>query len=120
MFLCTLRDHGNDPGGTEFRAFFDRPLHAIEFEDGDGQREICNCCLENGFAKLKFHPAVLDGDNPRVVGTAMGNNIEFLIKLGAKNARQMIGVRTGQSGMVTGNFVGNPAAACHGNIVTLL
>ena len=49
---------------------------------------------------------------PRRTSVA-GGDVEFLADLGAEHAGEMVGVGADQGGVVSGDFVGDPAAAGH-------
>ena len=40
MSFGAAGDDGNDPGRAQFGALFDRPFHAVKFEDGKSERHI--------------------------------------------------------------------------------
>ncbi len=64
MRVGTVGDHRDDAGDAEFRAFFDRPFHAIEFEDGEQESEVRCRCGGDFVAEFEFDAAVGDfGDS---------------------------------------------------------
>jgi hypothetical protein len=106
-------DYWNDLCNAEFCAFFDRPFHTIEFEDGKEQREICGRGSGDFFGEVEFDTMFSDIRDASAAGDAIGNDVEFLADTGAQDAGQMIGMGAGERGVIFGEFVGDPAAAGH-------
>ena len=94
MLLRPLRDHRSQRGNAEFGRFLDGPLHAIEFVDGDderdGQRGIGLNLGDQVEADLvlgehRSHLGVKD--------VAAGNHIRLHARLRAQNTRHVRGLR---------------------------
>ena len=60
MRVGAAGDHGNDSRDAEFGAFFDRPFHAVEFEDGEQESDVGRRQLGEFFAEFELDPAVGD------------------------------------------------------------
>jgi hypothetical protein len=113
MFFGACGDYGNYPRDAELDAFFDGPVHAIEFEYRDRHSDFGGVGLLNDFAQLKFHAVRLNARNPATTHFSAAGNIELLANLGAQHLRQVTRVIAGQSGAVSGDFISNPSAASH-------
>ena len=79
-------DHGHDSRNSQLRAFLDRPLHAVELEDGEQERDVGTASGRNFFAEFKLDPAILDAHDASAADCATGGDIEFLPYAGAQDA----------------------------------
>ena len=57
-------DERDDTGNSQFGALLDRPLHAIEFEDGECYRNLKHCSSRKFLCEFELYAAVVDGNNP--------------------------------------------------------
>ena len=105
----------DNAGDTQFGAFLDRPLHAIEFEDGEQQRDVGDGGCGNFFPQFELDSALLDSHDASMADYGAGGDIEFLTDAGSQDADEMIGVFVGEGGMVARDFIGDPSAAGHGD-----
>jgi hypothetical protein len=109
-------DYRDDASDPDFRAFLDRPLHAVEFEDGEHQRD-----LRGGRplrkvllrAKRKLNAIIRDRSDCPAANFFAGRNVKLLPDLSAQDAGKVRGVLAHQSSCVSSYLVGHPAAACH-------
>src|SRR5271165_3413540 len=113
MLVGSPRDHRDDPSYTQFRAFLDRPLHAIELEDGQQQCDVDWRCGGNCFPELKLHAGVCNSHNAPAANHRPCGDIEFLADAGTQDADEVIGMVPGEGGLIATDFVGDPSAACH-------
>ena len=100
MRVRATRDYGHDLGHTQFRAFLDRPFQAVEFEDGQEQRDIERGRSGYFLSQFELHPAFPDGHNTSAPYNGTDCNIEFLSYASAQDADQMIGVVAGEGGVI--------------------
>ena len=112
-------DEWNDVRDSEFDSFFDGPLHAIEFEDGDGEGDVRSGRRRDHSAKLEFNAVFLDGEDVGFEDAFGGCEVEVLAWLGAEDSGEMQGVFTYEVGAIGIDLVGEPAAAGHWRIVCL-
>ena len=110
-----LGDNGNDPRHAQFRGFFDRPFHTVEFVDGEEEGNLRSSKFGDRVAQFEFDAAFVDCGEPRMTDCVGGDHIKFLADAGAKNAREMVGMGARKSSGVAVDFVGDPAAAGHGS-----
>jgi hypothetical protein len=113
MTFGPASDDGDDARRPQFRALLNCPFHAVELEDRESDGYIRDGGGRNFFPQFELHPAFLNANYPSATDTHTGGDIEFLPYAGAENARKMLGVASGESGMIAGDFVGHPAAAGH-------
>src|ERR1019366_354015 len=116
MLFSAPRNHGDDRGDVQFRALLDRPLHAIEFEDGEQQGDGNSLAGRDFFTQGELHSLVLHAGNGGPPDLLAASDFELLADARAQGARQVCGVRAGQGGAIAGELVGNPAASGHGVI----
>ena len=117
MGIGATRDQRNNSCNAEFSAFFNRPFHTIELEDGEDEREVRESRDRHFLAKCELDSALLDFCDASAAHDGTGSNIEFLSNSGAENASQMVGVFAGKSGAVVREFVGDPSASGHSSRV---
>src|ERR1019366_10027824 len=113
MLFRAPRNYGNDRGDVQFRALLDRPLHAIEFEDGQQQGDGHGLAGRDFFAQGELHALVLYAGNGGPADLLAACDLELLADARAQGTRQMRGVRAGQGSTIAGELVGNPAASGH-------
>jgi hypothetical protein len=111
MRIRPPRNHRNNPRHPNLGAFFNRPLHAIEFEDGKNQSKIGAGPQSHFISQRKFHALVREGHNLPAPNARRDCDVEFLSDLSAQNARQMQGMFASKSGSISMNLIGDPAAA---------
>ena len=58
MRIRTARDHRHNPRDAQLRALFDRPLHAVELEDGENQGDLGQAGCGDFFAQFEFDAVV--------------------------------------------------------------
>jgi hypothetical protein len=86
MSFGSSRNYWDNASRTQFRAFFNRPLHAIELENGERHRYL-NCKRHrNGVAEFKFNSVLRNGRNTAAANFASRRDVEFLADAGAKYA----------------------------------
>ncbi len=86
MSFGSSRDHRDDASRSQFRAFFNRPLHAIELENGESDRHL-NCKRNrNGVAEFKFNSVLRNRRNTAAANFVSRGDVEFLADAGAKHA----------------------------------
>src|SRR4029077_13736371 len=109
-------DYRDDASDPDFRAFLDRPFHAVEFEDGESQRDLRGARPSPKVllrAERELNAIIGDRSNCPAADFFAGCNIKLLPNLGAQDASKMRSMVAHQSGSVSRYFVGDPAAACH-------
>src|SRR5437867_3539072 len=109
----TGSDNRNNLLYSQFRAFFDRPFHAVKFENRKCEGNVGDSNCRDVLAQFKLNSIVVDAGNPTSPNITSRGNIEFLPDPGTKHPCQMLGVRAGKSCAIAGNFVGDPAASRH-------
>jgi len=72
--------------------------------------------LGEDFPQLEFHALRVHRDDAASSTVATCDDLELLSDAGAQHDSKMLGVSTGQSCMIVGKLVGDPAAAGHGNL----
>jgi hypothetical protein len=86
MSFGSPRNHWDNASRSQFRAFFNRPLHAIELENREHNRYL-NCNRSrNKFAEFKFNSVVGNGHNASAAYFVSRGDIEFLADAGSKYA----------------------------------
>jgi hypothetical protein len=113
MRVCAAGDHGHDSGYAQFRAFLDRPFHAIELEDGKQESDIGDRCHWHFFPKFELNPAVLNGDDASSPHYSTRGDIKFLPNAGTQDANEVIGMFPSKGGVIAQNFIGDPSASSH-------
>src|SRR5271167_602587 len=105
MSIAPLRDDGDDAGNADFRALLQRPLHAIELKDSEGQsnfRSFSKRRLSGSvFSEREVNPIVSDRRNSSAPNLVPGRDVKFLSNLGAQDASQMCSVLAHQSGCIS-------------------
>src|ERR1700674_5406946 len=113
-------DYRDDASDPDFRAFLDRPIHAVEFEDGQRQRDLrggrpySKVLLR---AKRELNAIIGDRSDCPTANFFAGCDVKLLPDLGTQDPRKMRSVLAHQRGGVSLYFVGHPAAACHGSVL---
>jgi hypothetical protein len=87
MSLSPSRNYWNDARRSQFRAFFDRPLHAIELEDRKNERDLNSNRTGNLGAKFEFNSLGCDVRDASQANYVAAGDIEFLADSGAKYTR---------------------------------
>ena len=113
MSFGAAGDDGNDPGRAQFGALFDRPFHAVKFEDGKSERHVGTGSRSDFVGQYEFNPVGSDAGDTSATDMFASSYFEFLSYSGAKYSGQVFSVFTGEGGAVAGNFVGDPATAGH-------
>jgi hypothetical protein len=113
MSFSATRDDRNDSGCAQFGALFDRPFHAVKFEDGETKRDIRRGGRSYFVAQFEFNSVGIDARDASATDIFASSYFEFLSYTGAKYSGQVFSVFTGEGSAIAGNFVGDPAAAGH-------
>src|SRR5208282_2367658 len=121
MSVAPARNYRNDASDPDLRALLDRPLHAVELEDGESQRDLRSVKrLGLGPAPMvwlrverKLDAIIGDRGDGSAANFFSSCDVELLPDFGAQHAGKMRGMFAHQRSGVSGNFVGDPAAACH-------
>jgi hypothetical protein len=113
MRIGSSRNHRNDPRHSNLGAFFDRPFHAVEFENGEDKRQLGGGLPGHFLAERELHAFPGDRSDRSAPHGIAGCDIEFLSNLCAQNAAQVGSVFTSEEGCVSVDFIGDPAAAGH-------
>src|SRR5258708_22441354 len=114
MSIGAAGDDGDHASATEIGTFLDRPLHAVELENGEKQSYLDFGGRGNYFVQIKVHAVVGDGDDSSAANSFPGGDVKFLPETGAQDSDQMIRVVASEGRVVARDFVGYPAAARHG------
>src|ERR1051326_4677905 len=109
MLFCTLSSHRDNMAHAQFGQLFQRPLKAIEFENGKINNNLRQSSAFNFRAKLKLNLIVRGKDHFRGTQDAIGSYDEFLAYFYAENTEEMVGVGSQQKSAVTFPAVGYPA-----------
>ena len=78
MSIGSAGKHRNDFDDSEFGAFFDRPFHAVEFENGEEESDLDRRDLREFFTQVELHPVFVDVANPAPADGGTGRDVEFL------------------------------------------
>src|SRR5258706_12623481 len=116
MRISPPGNHRDDPTDPDLRALLDCPLHAVELEDGERQRDLRGGRPQPKVllrAKRELNAIIGDRSDCPAANFVPSCNIELLPNLSAQNASKVRSMLAHQSGSVSGYFVSNPAAACH-------
>src|SRR5208282_6800210 len=117
-------DDGDDASDTDLRTLLDRPLHAVELENGEGQRN-----LRNGRwlgpsrmvwlpAERELNPVVRNRSDRSAANFVPGRDVELLPDFSAQHTSKMSGMFAHQSSGVSSNLVGDPAAERHESVLS--
>src|SRR5258708_32825473 len=113
MGVRASRNYRHYPRDAKLGTFFNRPLHAIELEDSKDQCEFHHGRGGDFFSQFKFDAACAYGSNSPAMYVFARCNVELLSDSSPKRSHEMIGMLAQQEGAITGDFVGNEAAARH-------
>src|SRR5208282_1739808 len=121
MSVAPARNYRNDASDPDLRALLDRPLHAVELEDGKSQRDPRSVKrLGLGPAPMvwlrverKLNAIIGDRGDGSAANFFSSCNVKLLPDFGAQNAGKMRRVFAHQSSGVSGNLVSDPAAVGH-------
>jgi hypothetical protein len=102
------RNYLSDPN---LSALLNRPLHAIELEDGENQSQLRRRASRHLFSKRELYALIRDRRNSAAPHSLPDSDIEFLSDLRPQNAGEVNSVLAGQCSGVSMNFIGNPASA---------
>ena len=117
MRIRPMSDQRHEARHAEFRALLDSPLHAIEFENSEGQRDLKLSASSNLFAEVKFDTMIVDSRDTAATNSVSDGDIEVLADLRTEYAYQVVGMSAGERGAVSRKLVGNPAAARHEKLI---
>jgi hypothetical protein len=117
MGLGATRDHRNDPRYSEFGALLYRPFETIELEDCKIKSERSERRGRQIFAKRERDAILCDRDDRSATDAISERDIELLADAGTQYARKMCGVVSDEGSSIARMFVGDPAAAGHGERV---
>src|SRR4030081_3899045 len=101
-------DYRDDASDPNLRAFLDRPIHAVGFEDGKRQRDLRGARPQRKVvlrAKRELNAIIGDRSDCPAANFFPGCNVKLLPDLGAQNASKMRSVLTHQSGGVSSHLV---------------
>ena len=114
MRIRSPGDDGDNSSHSEFRAFFNRPFHAVELEDRQQQRELdCSWSCRNLLAEFKIDKAISYRDHYTSADHSVGDNIELLPDACAEDANQVAGVSAGEGSSVARDLISDPSATGH-------
>src|ERR1700733_11069345 len=113
MRFRTPRDYRNNAGHPQFCALFNRPLHAIELEDGKQNGHRGNGALRNSIAERELNAIIINRDDLSPADAQRRNHVELLPNSDPQNTREMGSVFSKNECSVSGDFVGDPTAASH-------
>src|SRR5580658_3836438 len=121
MRVAPAGDDGNNASDSNLRALLDRPLHAVELEDSQRQRDRgsgprLGPVMVLLLAERELNPIVGDRGNGSAPNFIPGCDVELLPDFSAQHAAKMSRMFAHQSSSVSGDFVGDPAAACHESV----
>ena len=111
MLIGAARDHRHEPRDAELRAFFDRPLHAVELEYGKKQGDLGHIEPRNSSPSSNSTRPSLNQCNSSAANGRDRWRYRTLANASAQHADQMIRMGAEQGRVISGDFVGNPAAA---------
>jgi hypothetical protein len=112
------RNDRNNPPRSNLRALLNRPLHAIEFEDSQRQRNFRKRLNLKQTAQRKLNAPIRNRSNGPSADFSPGGNLELLPDLRPQHAYEMTCMLAHQSGSITKNLVSNPPSACHWIVLT--
>src|SRR5271168_3092981 len=92
MEFGTPRNQRHNPRDAEFGALFNRPLHAIELEHGENQRDLGQDRTGNLFAQLKIDAIVAYRCDSSATDHFAGGNVEILSDARSEHTHEMIGM----------------------------
>ena len=119
MRIRAAGDERHDSRCAKLRAFLDRPLHAVELEDGKEKSDGRSFGCGHIFPQVELNPALLNGDDASPPYARACGDVEFLAHASAKHTYKMLRVFARESGFVPRDFIGNPSAAGHGGSMGL-
>src|ERR1035438_1008106 len=108
MGLGAAGDHRNDAGGSQFRALFNRPGHAVELKYGKNYRDLARRGHWNFGAQFKLHPLFGYVHYAATTHPSPDADIKFLPHPRSQHADKMLGMRTDQGGTVARDLIGDP------------
>ncbi len=114
VFFCAAGEHGCDAGDAQLGGLFDGPLHVIELEDGEEEREGESCVGFELFVEEKIDLVFGDGGDFGAVEEAVGDDVVDLARGGAEDSGEMGGLIADEGGGGRGPGVGDEAATGHG------
>jgi hypothetical protein len=107
-------DDGDNSSHSELRAFFNRPLHAVELEDRQQQHESdCSRFCRNLCAEFEIDKAICQRDDYASADDPVGDDIELLPDPGAQDANQVVGVSACERSPIARDLIGDPSATRH-------
>src|SRR5208282_4699602 len=130
MSIAAAGDNRDDASDPELGTLLDRPLHAGELEDGEGQRNLRSGLWRDLRSELRalqrpvlrvereLNPIVRNRSDGSAPNFVPGCDVELLPDFGAQHAGEMSSMVAHQSSGVSGKLVGDPAAACHESVVS--
>src|SRR5258708_4706032 len=120
MFFRPLRNDRDDAAAAELHGFLNGPLHAIEFEDAEKQRDGKRWCGLEFLEEGEVDAVAVDGCDAGEPRAAAGDHVKFHAWLGAQHAAEMLRLIAMQcgSGVVPG--ICDPAAARHAATLSCL
>ena len=113
MLLRATCENRSDARDSELSRFFDGPLEAIEFEDGEEQMEGKGGLNQHLFMQQKNNLFRLYGDDGGTMKVPSCDHIEDLTGLRAEHECEVPGLRASERCMRFRPCVGDPAASSH-------
>src|ERR1019366_1631791 len=123
MSIRPASDDRNDASDPDLRALLDRPLHAVKLKDGKRQRNLRSARrlgpqpMERLRVEREIDTVVRDKRDRPAPNLIPGSDVELLPHFSTKHAGKVSSVLAHQSGGCSANLVGDPAAACHGEVL---
>jgi hypothetical protein len=122
MSIAPAGNYGNDAIDADLGTFLNCPLHAIELEDSEDERDFRGGRRLGASVgvrvKRELNPLMRNECDGTAANFFSRCDVELLPNLGAQNASKMSRMFAHQSSRVSGNLVGNPAAARHGSALS--
>ena len=113
MRIRPLGDQRHHARDAQLRGLLDRPLHAVELEDRQQQRDVGERGCRQFLAEFKLDFLRRDGNDAAAPHPPLGRDIEFLADARPQNAGEVLGLGADQRSAAARDFVGDPAAARH-------
>jgi hypothetical protein len=111
--IGAVGDERDNPTDAELGRLLDGPFHAIKLEDGEKQGDFNPGWGWNFLGELKLDTVWRHRFDSAAANGLAGGDVEVFSDASSKYTDQVVGVLSDKSGPISGDFVGNPAAACH-------
>src|SRR5580704_4577882 len=119
MLFSASCDHRRNRGDSQFRRFFDCPLHVVELENGHYHRNgHCRVSLDLGdeiepHFRSPARSAIGDRSDHGVEHATPGDHVGFLSRLSSQHAHHVLGLRPRQRRSSLIPFLRNPSTSRH-------